>query len=327
MNLRRSLHTNKGYTLIELMITLLIFAIITMFGVPAFYDFIEQSRAKSQMIKAANFLRSAQEIATSTNRIVYVYTAGYFDYEELDISNDERKGIDDKIKLYQAYWYQDWIMSFKPIGFKHVSIDQQDKALEIQREKDDDEKEKSHQSEKDSGKYSTVGTGSPNTNYLIARQSIFTKSNQYNLSVLDSLDHNAIDRKKLAKSTVNIEMEGYSRVRQAPDQGVVEGKPTYLVFYPSGALIMPVFVLDANAVDESFSSTKSWNNIKGKFKDPIGVLAGCRIGGGLTMDVINYTFNKALIQNVITFAPTAVLGTSGSPPSFSEHICGSKFLQ
>lgn len=314
MNLRKTLHNNKGYTLIELMITLFIFAIITMFGVPAFYDFIEKSRAQNQMIKAANFLRSAQEIATSTNRIVYVYTSGYFDYGA-DASKDAN------------YWYQDWIMSFKPIGFKHTSIDQQDDALEIQREKDDDEKEKSDQSEKDSGKYETVGTGTPNTNYLIASQSIFTKSNQYNLSVLDSLDHNAIDRKKIAKSTVNIEMEGYSRVRQAPDQGVVEGKPTYLVFYPSGALIMPVFVLDKNAVDESFSSIKSWNNIKEEFKDPIGVLAGCRIGGGLTIDAINYTFNKELIKNNLTFSATIVPGTSGSPPSFSQNICGSRFLQ
>lgn len=313
MNLRRSLHTNKGYTLIELMITLFIFAIITMFGVPAFYDFIEQSRAKSQMVKAVNFLRSAQEIATSTNRIVYVYTAGYFDY-------DHQRDKD-------SYWYQDWIMSFKPIGYKHRDIDQQDKALEIQREKTDSEKEKSDQTEKDSGKYKTVGTGTPNPNYLIARQSIFTRSNQYNLSVLDSLDHNAIDRKKLADSTVNVEMEGYSRVRQAPDQGVVKGKPTYLVFYPSGALIMPIFVLDENVVNESFSSAKTWNNIKAGFSDPIGVLAGCRIGGGLTIDVINYTFNKELIQNNLTFEATAAPGTSGSPPSFSQNICGSRFLQ
>lgn len=295
MNLRRSLHTNKGYTLIELMITLFIFAIITMFGVPAFYDFIEQSRAKSQMIKAANFLRSAQEISTSTNRIVYVYTAGYFDYDH----NRDR----------DTYWYQDWIMSFKPIGFKHASIDQQDDALEA----------------KDSG--STDGNGTPNTNYLIARQSIFTINNQYNLNVIDSTEHNAIDRKKLAGSNAAVEMEGYSRVRQAPDQGVVNGKPTYLVFYPSGALIMPIFVLDENAVNESFSNAKTWNNIKAGFRDPIGVLAGCRIGGGLTIDVINYTFNKEIIQNDLTFTPTIVNGTSGSPPSFSQNICGSRFLQ
>lgn len=263
-----------------------------MFGVPAFYDFIEQSRAKSQMVKAANFLRSAQEIATSTNRIVYVYTAGYFDY-----GTDATKDAD--------YWYADWIMSFKPIGYKHRSIAEQDKALRAE----------------DNGKIT------PNNNYLIARQSIFTISNQYNLSVLDSLDHNAIDRKKLADSTVNVEMEGYSRVRQAPDQGVVKGKPTYLVFYPSGALIMPIFVLDENVVNESFSSAKTWNNIKAGFSDPIGVLAGCRIGGGLTIDVINYTFNKELIQNNLTFEATAAPGTSGSPPSFSQNICGSRFLQ
>lgn len=289
MNLRRSLHTNKGYTLIELMITLFIFAIITMFGVPAFYDFIEQSRAKSQMVKAANFLRSAQEIATSTNRIVYVYTAGYFDYGKPN-NND------------QDYWYKDWIMSFKPIGYKHIAIDQQDAALES-------------------------ANGTPNPNYLIAQQSIFTKSNKFFLNVLDSAEHNAIDRKKLTGSSVNIEMEGYSRVRETPNQGVVAGKPTYLVFYPSGALIMPIFVLDENSVDESFTSTNYWNNIKTKFNDPVGVLAGCRIGGGLTIDVVNYTFNKTIIQNDQSFAPMLSATTSGSPPSFSQYVCGSKFLQ
>lgn len=313
MNLRRSLHTNKGYTLIELMITLLIFAIITMFGVPAFYDFIEQSRAKSQMVKAANFLRSAQEIATSTNRIVYVYTAGYFDFGK-DAAIDEN------------YWYADWIMSFKPIGFKHVSIDQQDDALESKREKTQEEKDNATQEEKDSDQYSLVGNGTPNTNYLIARQSIFTISNQYNLNVIDSAEHNAIDRKELNTPGI-IEMEGYSRVRDAPDQGVVNGKPTYLVFYPSGALIMPIFVLDENSVDASFNSNTQWTQIKGAFKDPIGVLAGCRIGGGLTIDVINYTFNKDIIQNDLTFTATQVDGTSGSPPSFSQNICGSRFLQ
>jgi len=318
MNLRRSLHTNKGYTLIELIITLFIFAIITMFGVPAFYDFIEQSRAKSQMVKAANFLRSAQEIATSTNRIVYVYTAGYFDFEQLDISDDKRgSSINDKVKLYHAYWYEDWIMSFKPIGSKHTTIAEQDKALE-------GKKEKENIKDDDLDKFE--GDGTPNTNYLIARQPIFTKNNQYYLSAFDSTEHNAIDRKNLDTAGF-IEMEGYSRVREAPAQGIVEGKPTYLVFYPSGSLTMPIFALSKNPVDASFNKDTQWRDIKAALQDPIGVLAGCRIGGGLAMDVINYTFNKELIQDVITFAPTAVPGTSGSPPSFGEHICGSKFLQ
>lgn len=310
MNLRRLLHTNKGYTLIELMITLFIFAIITMFGVPAFYDFIEQSRAKSQMVKAANFLRSAQEIATSTNRIVYVYTAGYFEFGK-DAAIDEN------------YWYADWIMSFKPIGFKHKDIDQQDKALEIQREKDEKEKEQSQQPEKDSGKYETVGTGTPNPNYLIARQSIFTRNSQYNLNVLDSSKHNAVDRKTLSGSTVAIEMEGYSRVRDTSVQGLVENKPTYLVFYPSGAIVMPVFVI----ATQDYDNTEFFTELPNKLETAIGVLAGCRIGGGLTVDAINYTFNKELIQNPKTFEQTPLDGTSGSPPSFSQNICGSRFLQ
>lgn len=291
MNLKRSLHTNKGYTLIELMITLFIFAIITMFGVPAFYNFIEQSRAKTQMVKAANFLRSAQEIATSTNRTVYVYTEGYFDYEH----NRDK----------DTYWYRDWIMSFKPIGYNHTTITEQDIALRTE----------------------DNGIKKANPNYLIAKQQIFTTNNAFQLSVLDSKDHNAVDQRKLSSSTVPNEMEGYSRVRATPTQGSVTNKPTYLVFYPSGALIMPVFVLDAEAVDDSFSSTNQWRNIVTKFQNPIGVLAGCRIGGGLTIDVINYTFNQDIIRNPKTFEPTKLSRTGGSPPSFSQNICGSRFLQ
>ena len=298
MNLRRSLHTNKGYTLIELMITLFIFAIITMFGVPAFYDFIEQSRAKSQMVKAANFLRSAQEIATSTNRIVYVYTAGYFNFEQLDTSDDQRV-IDTKIKLYNAYWYEDWIMSFKPIGYKHTTIEEQDTALRVEEN----------------------GTIFPNNNYLIARQPIFTKSSQYFLNALDSSKHNAIDRKKIGN--IDNQMEGYSKVRERPAQGNVEGKPTYLVFYPSGAIVMPVFVLS----EQRPTDTDFFTNLPTKLNSALGILAGCRIGGGLTIDTINYTFNKELIQNPKTFEQTLLDGTSGSPPSFSQNICGSRLLQ
>ena len=294
MNLRRSLHTNKGYTLIELMITLSIFAIITMFGVPAFYNFIEQSRAKSQMVKAANFLRSAQEIATSTNRIVYVYTEGYFNFEQLGTSNNLRQ---------QAYWYKDWIMSFKPIGHKHTTITEQDISLRI----------------------NNGGKITANPNYLIAKQQIFTESNAFHLNVLDSTEHNAIDRKNISGSTVNTEAEGYSRVRETPAQGSVKDKPTYLVFYPSGALIMPVFVLDENTVDESFKKNNQWDKIKKKFNNPIGILAGCRVGGGLTIDAINYTFNKNVIQRDTSFTPSNVAGLS--PPSFSQSICGTKYLQ
>lgn len=297
MNLRKTLHNNKGYTLIELMITLFIFAIITMFGVPAFYDFIEQSRAKSQMIKAANFLRSAQEIATSTNRIVYVYTTGYFDYETKNL-NDDSNDLD-AIKRYRNYWYEDWVMSFKPIGHTHTTIAEQDASLRIGAE----------------------GNRTANPNYLIAQQTIFTKSNQYYVNVLDSSKHNAIDRKKIGSS--NGEMEGYSRVRQTPDQGVVEGKPTYLVFYPSGAVVMPVFLL----TEQRLSNTDFFTDLPTKINSAIGVLAGCRTSGRLTIDEINYSFNQAIIQNALTFTATALAGTSGSPPSFSQNICGSRFLQ
>lgn len=286
MNLRRSLHTNKGYTLIELMITLFIFAIITMFGVPAFYDFIEQSRAKSQMVKAANFLRSAQEIATSTNRIVYVYTEGYFDYGRPN-NND------------QDYWYKDWIMSFKPIGHNHTTIAEQDASLRIGNE----------------------GSRKANPNYLIAQQTVFTKSSQYFLNALDSSKHNAIDRKKIGAS--DNEMEGYSKVRETPDQGSVKDKPTYLVFHPSGTIVIPVFVIST----QNFDNTDFFTNLTNKLETAIGALAGCRIGGGLTIDTINYTFNKELIQNPKTFEQTLLDGTSGSPPSFSQNICGSRLLQ
>ncbi|GAA5103237.1 pilus assembly FimT family protein [Wohlfahrtiimonas larvae] len=288
MKLRRSLHTNKGYTLIELMITLFIFAIITMFGVPAFYDFIEQSRAKSQLTKAANFLRSAQEIATSTNRIVYVYTEGYFDY---DHNRDQ-----------DTYWYKDWIMSFKPIGHNNTTITEQDIALRTENN----------------------GVKKANPNYLISQQRIFTESPAYALNVLTSSMHNAIDRKKIGSS--DNEMEGYSLVRETPAQGSVANKPTYLVFRPSGAMVLPVFVL----TKEPLTNLDFYTNIDTKMANALGVLAGCRIGGGLTIDVINYTFNQSIIQNPKTFEQVLLdnsRDTSGSPPSFSQHICGSKFLQ
>lgn len=306
MNLRLNHHNNRGYTLIELMITLMIFAIVSMFAVPAFYNFIEQSRAKSQVIKAANFLRSAQEIAISTNRVVYVYTAGYFDYAA---HKDD-------------YWYQDWIMSFKPIGDDYQTISQQDVALQDGSEK------------------------KPNPNYLIAQQSIFVPSNLYSVNVLDSKEHNAINRKKLTGSSVDIEMDGYSRVRDENVQGSTVGKPTYLVFYPSGALVMPVFVLDEHIVDVSFSNTKNWNSIKEEFNKPVGILAGCRMGRGINIDSINYTFNSETIaaDNVIEnstnnrydpakqlpridSSPDISVKSYHSPPSFGELLCGSKFLQ
>lgn len=293
MNLRRILHTNKGYTLIELMITLFIFAIITMFGVPAFYNFIEQSRAKTQMVKAANFLRSAQEIATASNRTVYVYTTGYFKYGEAGNNDPD-------------YWYQDWVMSFKPIGHDNKDIDQQDDSLEA----------------KDPG--TTVGNGTPNANYLISQQTIFTKSDAMAINVLDSDQHNAIDRRELAGSGI-IEMEGYSRVREAPAQGVVDEKPTYLVFYPSGAVVMPIFYLSR----ESFDPTKAHVSAvtAANLQDTIGVLAGCRMAGGLNIDSINYTNDSTVITHANTFTHYPIAGTSGSAPSFSRSICGSRFLQ
>lgn len=291
MNLRRTLHNNKGYTLIELMITLFIFAIITMFGVPAFYGFIEKSRAQNQMVKAANFLRSAQEIATSTNRIVYVYTTGYFNY-----TNHQ-----------DNYWMQDWVMSFKPIGRSNIRASAQDLSLE-----------------------DPNNVGTPNPNYLIAQQSIFTPSNVYTLNVLGSTRHNSIDRRVLNNSSAsgNIEMEGYSYVREKyPDnpngQGTDIGKPTYMIFYPSGAVVMPVFVM----AEQPFADNDFFTNLPTKLSSATGVLAGCRIGGGLTIDVINYTFNTETIRHARTFTASALAGTSGSPPSFSQSVCGSRFLQ
>lgn len=303
MNLRRSLHTNKGYTLIELMITLFIFAIITMFGVPAFYDFIEQSRAKSQMVKAANFLRSAQEIATASNRIVYVYTMGYLNY------NDTKKA---------DYWYQDWVMSFKPIGHNYEKIDQIDAALRV----------------------GDLTSEILNPTYFISRSQVFTKSDRFHLSVLDSKDHNAVDRKKITGSTVDMEMEGYSRVRDEI-QGTTDGKPTYIVFYPSGAIVMPVFVLDENDVDDSFSSTNQWDKIRPKFEGPMGILAGCRTGRGLTIDSISYTFSRSLLDSAVPIQSeelkrlgpsyTSKNNTDDGPyyaaPAFERFLCGSSFLQ
>lgn len=305
MNLRRSLHTNKGYTLIELMITLFIFAIITMFGVPAFYEFIEQSRAKSQMVKAANFLRSAQEIATSSNRTVYVYTEGYFDYGHPN-NNDE------------DYWYKDWIMSFKPIGRDYIHITPQDIALRAGEE----------------------GKRTANPNYLIAQQSIFTPSQAYSLNILDSREHDVLYSDDLGNNA-----EGYSKVRSTStdgygDQGSVIGKPTYLIFYPSGAVIMPIFILAKKGKDYTFraeSYGEAWqyklnliDDEDSVFTKPFGILAGCRMGRGLTIDAINYTFNSKLINyedDIELFASEHRNRDIWSAPSFNHEICGTKALQ
>lgn len=316
MNLRRSLHTNKGYTLIELMITLFIFAIITMFGVPAFYDFIEQSRAKSQMIKAANFLRSAQEIAIASNRTVFVYTAGYFDYGMPN--NDD-----------QNYWYKDWIMSFKPIGQGYLTTTPQDIELRTGDE----------------------GSRTANPNYLITQQPIFTPSNVYTLNILDSAIHNAVDTDELMNYRRGPEMEGYSRVRatlseDGIDQGSVKGKPTYMMFYPSGDIIMPIFVISKQGFDHAFDSTDygtQWQNELNPserdedmdndniFVKPFGILAGCRMAGGVTINSVNYTFRDSLINgkdgDIEIFSHEDRNRTSGSAPSFNHALCGTRALQ
>lgn len=299
MNLRRTLHKNKGYTLLELMLTLFVFAIITMFGVPAFYQFIETSRAKTEIIKAANFLRSAQEIATASNRTVYVFTEGYF-----DSANTE------------DYWYQDWIMAFKPIGENNRTITAQDAELRI------------------------TGENAPNPNYLISKQKIFTESSAFHLNVLDSVNHNAVDLKKISGSDYaadEFESDGYSVVRAEDIQGTKTGKPTYMIFYPSGAVVMPVFVLDENklAADKThFKKAHQWDKIKTDFKEPVAILAGCRMGHALTIDSINYTFNQQAISHANLFNSVERKRTVDtgnqilhSAPSFGNEFCGSKYVQ
>lgn len=298
MNISKKLHNNKGYTLIELMITLFIFAIITMFGVPAFYAFIESSRAKSQVIHAANFLRSAQEIASATNRTIYVYTAGYFDY-----SNHK-----------EDYWYQDWIMSFKPIGDNLREISQQDTALN-----------------------DNAG------NYLISRQTIFTPSAALNLFVIDSANHNAVDLASVTSDAAGdtIEMDGYSHVRSSHHiQGASEdqGKPTYMTFHPSGSITMPIFIVAEGGENQTFDTThiqnnmaNHWAELRNEFDTPIAILAGCRTARGLNIDAVNYTFNRAVIDADYIFDTPVEMGRDNkkyyAAPSFGHYLCGSSFLQ
>lgn len=310
MKLRINTYNNKGYTLIELIVTLTIFAIISMFGVPAFYNFIEKSRAKSQVIHAANFLRSAQEIASATNRVIYVYTEGYLKYA--DHKDD--------------YWYQDWIMSFKPIGQLKSSegeisintIENQDREL-------------------------GVNSSDPNkgVNYLITKQRIFTQNNAYQLFIIDSKQHNSNDFASMEKNTLSagetVEMDGYSIVRNSAIQGAERGKPTFLTFHPSGAVTMPIFIVAESGENLSLESSHKngdfanhWENIQGKFKNPVAVLAGCRIARGLNIDSINYTFNSTLLTSKTLF-DTPILRSYGhtyfAAPSFENKLCGSKFLQ
>lgn len=94
----------KGLTLVELAITLLIFSIIAIIALPSFEDLIVRSKIKTQTIAAANFMRSAQEMAISSNRPVYVYTDELFK---------------DAVDTDGSYWYGEWIMSYAPLGINH----------------------------------------------------------------------------------------------------------------------------------------------------------------------------------------------------------------
>lgn len=301
---------NKGYTLIELMVTLTIFSIIAMFGVPAFYNFIEKSRAKSQIIHAANFLRSAQEIASATNRVIYVYTDGYLNY-----TNHK----DD-------YWYQDWVMSFKPIG--QLKIENNNSSVNTISDQDAE---------------LGVNSNEPNkgVNYLITRQRIFTPSDAYQLFIIDSTQHNSNDFASLEKNSLGssdaLEMDGYSIVRNSKIQGAEEGKPTFLTFHPSGAVTMPIFIIAESGENQSFDAThisgrtaNHWVTMRAEFTDTIAVLAGCRVARGLNIDSINYTFNSALI-NSDTLFDTPILKNYDhnyfAAPSFEDKLCGSRFLQ
>lgn len=311
MKLQISINNNKGYTLIELMITLMIFAIIAMFGVPAFYGFIEQSRAKTQMIQAANFLRSAQEISTATNRVVYVYTDDYLNYNAANLAN---------------YWYSDWVMSFKPIGHTTGGTNNTINTISDQ--------------DTELG----VGSNDPTQgiNYLITRQRIFTPSNAYKLFIVDSSNHNSVDFASMSKETLSkedtIEMDGYSIVRNSAIQGAEAGKPTFLTFHPSGAVTMPIFIIAEDGSNQTFINTdikdgkaNNWAQMKEKvFINPLGILAGCRLARGLNIDSINYTFNKSIIGSNTLF-DTPIHNDYGykyfAAPSFTDSLCGSTFLQ
>lgn len=95
----------KGLTLVELAVTLLIFSIIAIIALPSFEDLIARSRIKTQTLAAANFMRSAQELAISGNRPVYIYT---------------NKIFDNAVDTDGSYWYDEWIMAYAPLGVDYT---------------------------------------------------------------------------------------------------------------------------------------------------------------------------------------------------------------
>lgn len=315
----------KGYTMIELMLTLMIFAIITLFAVPAFFTFIERSRAKSQIAQAANFMRSAQEIAIANNRTIYVFTEGLLTYE-----------TDTAIQRAE-YWHKDWVMAFKPMGMKFITMPQQVNEM----------------------------IANPQ-NYTIAKQKNFSQSKKYALSTIDSNFHSNTSIYNVnPTASTSLDMEGYSKVRSTEFQGAFTGAPTFIAFYPSGEVSLPIFVVSertsakektAPSLDTPFKydftfntppkngdTAHQWNaDTQKNFAKPIALLGGCRTGRSLSVDAINYTFNPNVMQSEFIFNSLGVgvedafnitLKKSESKlhyhaaPSFGYYLCGSKFLR
>ena len=68
------MRTTRGFTLVELMMVVAILAVIAVVGAPAFADFIESGKVRSETQRVAGLLALARNHAVSKNREVTVAT-------------------------------------------------------------------------------------------------------------------------------------------------------------------------------------------------------------------------------------------------------------
>lgn len=67
MSLKKSLKNNKGFTLVELIVVLVILAILAAFTIPAMLGFVEDAKGKAAIAEAREVYVAAQAIATEVS--------------------------------------------------------------------------------------------------------------------------------------------------------------------------------------------------------------------------------------------------------------------
>ncbi|MEG1939745.1 MAG: prepilin-type N-terminal cleavage/methylation domain-containing protein [Eubacterium sp.] len=67
MSLKKSLKNNKGFTLVELIVVLVILAILAAFTIPAMLGFVEDAKGKAAIAEAREVYIAVQAIATEAS--------------------------------------------------------------------------------------------------------------------------------------------------------------------------------------------------------------------------------------------------------------------